>query len=256
VRTLTAVAATLLVLLAGCGQDDQSSSGDDEGRAADALPSAAELETYFDAVASYDPEQLEDAASVAADGSPAAAYAAYLRDYGLSAIAAGQPVSPADAEEKDGAYTACGGTGGPSDCATWADLEGDDGKLTDFAVNDVALDDSLVDLTGQAPITSPRLYTVQPDYAYRSPQSGTLFVLVTITAGDVPLSPKPGIYIEAEVSLNGVATRAPTTIDAGASTPVVLAFPHAEKAGLTGSVTFGLRVGDTPESIGFDLTGP
>jgi hypothetical protein len=156
----------------------------------------------------------------------------------------------------DGGFEACGGAGAADECVTWADLDGEDGKLTDFTVSGVPVDDSLVDLTGQAPIESPGLYTVQTEYAYRSPQSGTLFVLVTITAGDVPLSPEPGIYIEQDQTLNGVETRAPKTIEPGASTPVVLAFPKAEQAALDGSVTFGLRVGGTPESIGFELTEP
>ena len=61
--------------------------------------------------------------------------------------------------------------------------EGKDGKLTDFTVSGIELDDSLVDLTGQAPIESVGLYAVQPDYAYRSAAERLRsFVLVTITA--------------------------------------------------------------------------
>ena len=67
-------------------------------------------------------------------------------------------------------------------------------------------------------------------------------MVVTITAGDVPLSPRPGIYIEQDQILNGVATRAPATIDAGASSPVVLAFPDAQDAKLDGQVTFDLGI--------------
>lgn len=245
------VAAVLLVLT-GCSSGDDKKAPDPSS----GLPSRAKLTTYFDAVASYDPDRFAAAEDIAADGSPAQGYAAYLGEYSASAFAAGQPVEGAQATAVEGGYQACGGTGAADKCVVWADLEGKDGKLTDFTVAGIPLDDSLVDLSAQAPIESPGLYTVQPDYAYRSPQSGTLFVLVTVTAGDVALAPRPGIYIEPDVSLNGVKTRAPESVEPGVSTPVVLAFPHAEQAALNGSVTFGLRVGDNPESIGFDLTGP
>ena len=203
-----------------------------------------------------DPDQLEAAQEIAADGSPAQAYAAYLGEFAASAIAAGQPVEAAEAKQVDDGYEACGGTGQADECVTWSDFEGEDGELTDFTVDDTSLDDSLVDLTDQAPIESPGLYTVQPEHAYRSPMSGTLFVLVTLTAGDVALSPRPGIYIEEDQNLKGIETRAPTTIEPGASTPVLLAFPDAQDAALDGSVTFGLKVGDTPESLGFGLAAP
>jgi hypothetical protein len=243
-----ATALLVLALLSGCSPD-----GDDKDTD---LPSDADLAAYFDAVASYDQDQLTDAQEIAADGSPAQGYVAYLSDFAASAIASGQPVPPAEAKEVDGGFEACGGTGAADECVTWADFDGEDGKLTDFTVSGVPVDDSLVDLTGQAPIESPGLYTVQPEYAYRSPQSGTLFVLVTITAGDAPLAPEPGIYIEQDRTLDGVETRAPKMIEPGASTPVILAFPKAEQAALDGSVTFGLGVGGTPESIGFELTEP
>ena len=142
----------------------------------------------------------------------------------------------------DGGFEACGGTGPPDQCATWADLEGEDGKLTDFTVNGTKLDDSLVDLTGQAPISSPgRL---------RRPAGLGLPVAAERLAlrpghgdrHDVPLSPRPGSYIEQDQILKGVETRAPATIDAGTSSPVVLAFPDAQDATLDGQVTFDLGV--------------
>ena len=166
-------------------------------------------------------------------------------------------MAPAEVEEVEGGFKACGGTGAPDDCAIWSDFEGKDGRLTDFTVNDT----KRRRLPGRphraAPDRVPGVYEVQPDYAYRASQSGTLFVLVTITAADVPLSPKPGIYIEQDQILNGVATRAPATIDAGSSSPVVLAFPDAQDTQLDGQVTFDLKLGDqASESIGFGLTAP
>lgn len=253
VRALTTASAVLVLLLAGC-------SGGDDDKGSDALPSADELTSYFEAVASYDPARLGGAADVAQDGSPAAEYLAYLSEYAASAVAADQPVEPSEVERVDGGYRACGGTGEPDECVTWSDLEGEDGELTDFTVNDVDLDDSLVDLGDQPPVESAGFWTVQPDHAYRSPQSGTLFVTVTVTAGDVPVAPRPGLYIEQDVILEGVATRAPAEVAAGDSTPVVLAFPDAQDAALDGQVTFDLGLGggagQGTDSVGFGLTAP
>ena len=247
-----------LGLLAGCSDDDPQESSEGTGSGSgSALPSESELRAYFTAVATYDVDGLAAAEEIAADGSPAQGYAAYLGELAASAIAAGQPVEPAEVEEADGDYKACGGTGAPEECAVWSDLTGEDGRLTGFSVNGTKIADSLVDLTGQSPISSPGLYEVQPEHAYRSPQSGTLFVLVTITAEDTALAPKPGIYIEQDQILNGIETRAPASIDAGSSSPVLLAFPEAQDTALDGQVTFDLGIsGAGSESIGFGLSDP
>ncbi len=241
-------------LVAGCSGDDSKAPAKES---APDLPSQADLEAYFTAVAAYDVDGLAAAEQLAADGSPAQGYAAYLGEFAASAIAAGQPVEPAEVEEVDGGYRACGGTGAPDECAVWSDFEGEDGRLADFTANGTEVGDSLVDLTGQTPISSPGIYEVQPEHAYRSPQSGTLFVLVTITAQDVSLSPVPGIYIEQDQILHGVPTRAPATIDAGSSSPVVLGFPDAQGAELDGQVTFDVAIpGASVQSIGFGLSDP
>jgi hypothetical protein len=248
-------------LVAGCGGDDSDSaphgsSQDSPAEAVADLPSQADLTAYFTAVAAYDVDGLAAAEKLAADGSPAQLYATYLGEFAASAIAAGQPVDPTEVEQVDDTFKACGGTG-PGECAVWADLKGEDGRLTDFTVNGVDIADSLVDLSDQDPISSPGVYEVQPDVAYRSPQSGTLFVLVTLAATDTALAPKPGIYIEDDQILHGVETRAPASIAAGSSSPVILAFPRAEKAELNGQVTFELGIaGAGAESIGFGLTEP
>jgi hypothetical protein len=249
-----------LGLVAGCGGDDANGSSKSPSTASPSsstLPSEADLTAYFTAVAAYDVDGLAAAEKIAAEASPAQGYAAYLGELAASAVAGGQPVEPAEVDEVDGAFEACGGTGDPDDCVVWSDFEGEDGHLTDFTVNGAKVGDSLVDLSGQAPISSPGLYEVQPEHAYLSPQSGTLFVLVTITAGDVPVSPVPGIYIEGDQILHGVQTRAPATIDAGSGSAVALAFPDAGDASLDGQVTFDLGIqGAGAESIGFGLTDP
>ncbi len=247
-RLLSVVPVVLaMTLVSGCSDDAKPS----------ALPSDGDLAAYFEAVAAYDVEGLKAAEDIAADGSPAQGYAEYLGLYAASATAGGQPVEASEVEEVDGGFRACGGTGEPDECVTWGDFEGEGGKLADFTVNDSSLDDSLVDLTGQPPISADGLYTVQPNWAYLSPQSGSLFVLVTVAAEDIPLSTKPGIYIEQDLILNGVPTRTPSTIDAGGSIPVILAFPDAQQARLDGQVTFDVIIGSqSTEPVGFGLTDP
>ena len=241
-----------LGLLAGCSDDEA------EPATGPGLPSQADLRSYFEAIVSADADELAKVqADVTADGSLAQAYAAYDAEFAAAAEAAGQGAGePADVEEVDGGFKAC--VGNSSDqCATWTDLEGKDGRLTDFDINGIELGDLLVDLTDQPPIESAGLYRVQPDYAYRQPKSGKLFVLCTVTASDVPLSPKPGIYVEGEQILDGVEAPSPETIEAGASSPVILAFADAQDVQLNGQVTFDLKLGDdATESIGFGLTAP
>ena len=114
---------------------------------------------------------------------------------------------PFDVEEVDNGFKACVGDS-PDQCATWTDLEGKDGKLANFTVNGRKLDELLVDLRGQPPIESPGLYSVQPDWAYRQPTSGRLYVVCTVTAIDVPLSSRPGTYIEEDQIFEGCRRRA------------------------------------------------
>ena len=94
---------------------------------------------------------------------------------------------------------------------------------------------------------------MQPDWAYHQPSSGDLAVLCTVTAYDLPLSPRPGVYIEGEDVIKGEKSPALATVEPGTSNPVVLSFPGATGIALDGSVTFDLQVGDKTESIGFAL---
>jgi hypothetical protein len=241
-----------LGLVAGCGGDDRPEPASGPG-----LPSQAELKSYFEAIVSADPDELAKVQSdVTEDGSLAQVYAAYDAEFALAAAAVGQTGEPPEVEEVDGGFKACVGDS-PGQCATWTDLEGKDGRLTDFDINDIELSDLLVDLTAQSPIRSAGLYRVQPDYAYRQPNSGKLFVLCTVTASDVPLSPEPGIYIEEDKTFKGIEAPSPETIEAGTSSPIVLAFADAKDTKLDGQVTFDLKLGDKQtESIGFGLADP
>ena len=242
----------LLGLVAGCSGDDEPEPVTGPG-----LPSQADLKSYFEAITGADADGLAEAQSaIAAEGSLAQGYAAYVAEFSAAAAAAGQSAEPVDVEEVDGGFKACIGDS-PDQCATWSNLKGEDGRLTDFAINDIGLGDLLVDLTAQPPITSPGLYVVQPRWAYRQPKSGLLNVVLGVTAEDVALSPKPGIYIEEELILEGIEAPSPSTVDPGTTSAAILSFPDAQDVNLDGQVTFDLDLqGAGTESIGFGLADP
>ena len=249
-RVPVLVLALLLpvALLSGCGgHDPKPATGP-------GLPSQAALRSYFAAITSGEADQVAKARTdVAAPGSLADGYAAYVEETDQAASADGQEPDPVDVEEIDGGFKACIAA---DQCVTWTDLSGQGGRLADFSTGRVKLSDSLIDLTAQAPIRSAGLYQVQPEWAYRVP-SGTLNVIVTVTASDVPLSPKAGTYIAGDQILKGDKDVYPATVDAGTSSPVVLSFLHAKDVGLDGQITFGLKLGDqSTESIGFGLADP
>jgi hypothetical protein len=243
-----------LGLLAGCS-DDKPKPASGPG-----LPSQAALKSYFEAIVSTDADDLAKVqADVTADGSLAQGYAAYDAEFAAASAAGGQKQTgaPADVQEVDGGFKAC--VGNSSDqCATWTDLRGKDGRLTDFDINGIDLGELLVDLTDQRQIRSAGLYSVQPDYAYRQPKSGRLFVLCTVKAAHVALSPKPGIYVEGKQILKGVdQPLSPDTIKAFSSSPVILTFEDAQDVKLDGQITFDLGLaGRGTESIGFGLAAP
>lgn len=248
-RALTWLAALVTVagLSAGCsGGDDPS---EDRG-----LPSQAELTAYFDAVAGHDPAGLDTAAEVARSGSPARAYALLQTQ-----LAAGTGPSETTVKTTGSGFEACGQDA--ATCVRYTDLEGADGGLVDFKVDDAALSDVLVDLTGQAPIDVDGLFTVQPEYAYRTPQQ-TLVVTVQLTAKELALQPLPAkaVYIEQQSVLSGAptsatgATGATGSVAAGASGYVALEFADAADATLDGQVTLPVKVGgQSAQSVGFGL---
>jgi hypothetical protein len=253
-RSLLLTVALLGALVTGCSGD--TGSGDTgSGTAGSGLPSQAQLQTYFTAVASYDVDGLQSAAtSIAAEGSPAAAYALYQADIALATKEAGQQPGSFEAKPKGDGFEACGQD--TKTCATWTDLSGKDGRLEDFQVNGSDVKGSLVDLTGQAPIDVQGLFTAQPRYAYLSPLQGTLYVTVQLTSNGVALQPDPAkaLYVEPDVQLKGASTSVAGPISGSQDGLVTLTFQAADKAKLDGQVTFPVTVGGTSQSVGFGLS--
>jgi len=258
-RLLSVVPVVLaMVLVSGCSDDD-SPGGGSSSSGSSALPSDDDLTAYFGAVASYDVDQLAAAEEIAAEGSPALEYVRYQQRYATASEAGGNPLLPAEAQPVDGGFEACIDAGEGEECATWADLQGEDGRLSDFTVNGVDIKDALLSLADQPPVDVDGLFTVQPLYAYVSPPRQVLFVLVEVTAADVPLEvlSRRALYVEQVALLQGADSRGPTTVDPGQTQTVILAFPKAEDVVLDGQVTLDVAVGGTEhQSVGFGLTDP
>jgi hypothetical protein len=250
-------ALPLLVLaaiaLTACGSEESPDA--EQTPAAGSSPaglSDADLEAYFAAVASYDPDLLAAARESTEPGSNADHYAGYLIDFTTAAIEGDRPIASADVEPVDGGFKACGGTGDPTSCVTWADLEVVDGALVDFTIDGESLDDRLVAGDGST-IPANDLGTVEFLYAYLSPQSGTQFVLARVTAGDEPvgIGGHQATYLSADgTTLQSAGAWGLGQVEPGTEATVVLPFENATASGVATVSLF--RRGD-PHGVPVEL---
>ena len=231
-RLVVAVALLLgaASTLSSCGDDDPSATS--SASADQALPPAADVEAYFAAVASYDPDRLTEALADTEPGSIAADYAGYLAALSRAAIAGGDPVPGAEIHATADGFKACGGTGGPQDCVEWADFEGHGGKLTGFTINGESLDGRLVAGDGTN-VPAGDLAGVRLAFAYQSVQSGDLFVVVDVDAAeDVTIRSEGAVYRLADgTPVHTSRYVGPTGTPADTQATVVLVFPQVAVGG-------------------------
>lgn len=238
-RLASSVAALVVIggLLTSCGDEPAgptaTASSTTASSSTDALPPAAELQAYFAAVASYDPDRLEEALASTEPGSIAASYAGYLQALAQAYVDSGRPVPGADIEPAEGGgFSACGGTGRADDCVVWSDFEGRDGKLVDFTIDDQDLAPRIS--TGAATsVPAGSLGDVEIAYAYQSVQSGDLFVVVEVT-GEQDVTIRSG---RATYGLDGSRVTAsryvgPTGTAAAGTATVVIVFPQVALGGV------------------------
>jgi hypothetical protein len=246
-RALPTLVLATAVLLGGCGSDGGSDGSSDA--ASDPTPelSDAALEAYFEAVASYDPDLLADARESAEPDSNADHYAGYLQAFATAAADGGSPIDPSEVEQVEGGFRACGGTGEPPQCVTWADIETADGALVDFTVDGQSLDDILV--AGDGSVTDGEdVATVEFLYSYKSPQSGTQFVAALVEAGDaaVQIGGDTADYQDPDGSdYPSAGAWGPSSVAAGESATVVLPFENAPVGG-TASLPLSVDGGAAP----------
>jgi hypothetical protein len=125
-----AIALTVVVALAGCGDSGKSGApGTPKNTAGmDPTKNAATATQFFEAVASNDPAKVEAAYELAAPNSPALGYLKLLHD-GLEQSGAASTVTV-----KNGRYQLCLADA-PKTCHTFSAVVLSDGKVNDFTVD-------------------------------------------------------------------------------------------------------------------------
>ena len=247
-----AVGVAALALVAGCGDNAADVKPTSGGSVATAdassfesqstepdidtdLPSDDEVEDYFTALGSEDPNVLEHALDLAAPGSLAYAYL----DYRLQAVKAsidGGLTGSEDTlqvEEIDGGYQYCTDPTDDQTCAKWTDIEGRDGAVANFRVNGEPLDARLTAGNGQA-VPAGSLGSVELLYAYESPVSNSLNVVARAQSADEPVT--VAIYDATYHDASGRQSKAadnygPSDLAANANANVMMIFPTATLGG-------------------------
>lgn len=127
---------------------DTSSSSDGKQAAAGAASgTAAVVEEYFNAHASNDPTQLEDATALTVPGSVAEKFAMHRSLMSAASRDNGYPIEADSAEFREGTVETCS-----SDdiCTTFDQLEFEGDKIASFRVNETAIDDRVMIGPGEA----------------------------------------------------------------------------------------------------------
>jgi hypothetical protein len=251
-RWMVVVGMVALSLLAGCGGDEIDVKPTSGGNVATAggstvesdaaqpeadtdLPSGDDVEAYFTALASEDPDDLEPALDLAAPGSLAYAYL----DYHLQGVVAsidGGLVGSGDApevEKIDGGFQYCTDSSDDETCARWTDIEGRNGAVANFKVNDEPLDTRLIAGNGQ-PVPAGSLGSLELLYAYESPVSDSVYVVARAQSADRPVTvalADATYYDPAGQQTAAAGTYGPTELDANANANIVMIFPTVTLGG-------------------------
>lgn len=221
--------------VAGCSKSDVKETKGDTGvaTAKSDPPSNGGVKKYFEGLASYDPDQIEQSIKLAAVGSIAAAYAQYFLDTTNSALDAGQPYDPSSLSKTDGGYKVCGDDGDSKTCVTWTQLESTGGKIASLKVNGQDLSDriSVGDGTKQ---DAGKLATVEFLGAYQSVQANSMVINFKVVSSGQKVS--IGSFEAKYRGPDGrqsVASTAdgPTDLDANSSANITLNFEHAKPGG-------------------------
>ena len=217
------------VLLAGCGGGSTQ-------------PEDPVAQGYFDGIATQTVRSLTSALAAAEPGSPAAAYATYLRASSQAATDGGHPVaqSAQTAERTSRGYRFCQASGSDKTCFEYADIIRSGGKIVTFTVNGKPITDRLA--VGAAGPVAFRGLDAHATFlaAYETTASDNLLVAVRIETGaGVRLGAVEASYRAAQGSpLPSAQSFGPATLDAGSSANYLFAFP---KAGLGGRLTLSTQ---------------
>lgn len=237
-RSAVAIALALLMPLAACGGGPEvtEANGDQSATKTEQAQEVKEEEirTYFEALASSDPDEMAEAAELAASDSIAAAYAKHQSNLSNAALDAGIPYEEETLEPVDGGYDTCGtDEEGGEVCFTYADLESSGGKLSSFTVNGEPIDDR-ISLGNGEKVKAGNLGSVEFLSAYKAAEND-LFIAVKFTTTKRTGAAFGGFeatYRSPEGRQSKAANLIGTTdVEADSTSFEVLVFPRAEPGG-------------------------
>lgn len=177
------------LVLSGCGGSDATpADGDTSAKTVkgDAELANDDIEAVFDAIAKSDVDAMTEAEKFVAPGSVAAAYLQEQRDATNADIDGGTFVEGSAPTKVKGGYKSCADSEDEESCVVWAGFESVDGKLASLTINDIDISDR-VSVGDGSEIKAGDLGTVEFLSAYKSVQSGNVFVNVRITSNDEPV---------------------------------------------------------------------
>ncbi|MCW2789508.1 MAG: hypothetical protein JWP56_1811 [Aeromicrobium sp.] len=242
---LVSATSSLTLLLAGCGGDPdvKDATGDTSAKTVQGeKPSVAskDLQRYFDAVASSDPDALAAVEDVAAPGSVAAAYLQEQSDVSNAGIDAGSPYDGGTAKKVDGGYENCDDTTDEDSCVKWGDLEQVDGKLAKFTINGTDISDR-ISVGDGTKVDADKIASVEFLSSYKSVQSEVVFVNVRVASKKTPISLNiyDATYRDADKRQTTSTTDStgPTELDADSTAYVSLVF---KASAIGGTVNLGM----------------
>lgn len=254
------VAASMLVL-AACGDGDDSSSGEDDRKpgfvqGSTEADEAGATEEYFEAITSGDVDDLSRAMEeLAAPDSVAFYYASYHRGTSQAYSDSGYPSTEARLSEDDGSFESCQDTiEGDESCVIFDDIKMKDGKVSSFTIDGVDISSQLA-VGSDEPIYASNLVDVRLVAAYKSVESGALFVVMDVNSKSaaVEMYGFNSTYRSPDGRQKTALDYAgPTTLNPDSLATYVVAFESADFGGLA-SVEFSNAETYDTETVTIDL---
>lgn len=203
-----------------------------------AKPASADpkiLQEFAEAVGSYsDPDAVRAALILTTPGSPAYVYVSHLANTSEAALDGGAPL-PDQTTEKidDSEFKACDDPTDKKTCITFGGFKVDaSGKLVDLTVSQKLISDRLTAGSGEQVTSAGNKFTFLT--AYKSIQSGALFVSVKVEAGAKPISPNTfsATYRSPDGKQREATTAyGPVDIDAKSNAMVTMVFQGVQPGG-------------------------
>lgn len=238
--TVVSVLACLLLVVPACGEDgpefpqvsegDASASVVDDTESASTAPrgpSQEDLDRFFDSVASAEPERLQKALAMTADGSNAEAWLRMYRARSLASQQAGEPWTAANVTTTGQRYKLCR----KNDCDVFGvKARGD--RIADLTINGNGLKGRII-LGSRKPYPVEGLVTLRLIGSYKLISTGDLVIAVEAVAhADVTLGWTSDAYVGPDgVQGSPSATTGTSTLRNGATGTYVYTIPDAKIGG-------------------------